>query len=323
METLSRRHRSKAFLARMTSVLFLMTTFSAAGKAEERSDGCGSNHSDPARIVERMLEVNSVWLNPQIERLKYRLIGCDPQADSPKSEYVSRVWIDGKNCRWEMDSTRHFPPDEPRELGYTLVIRDTEEMYLRAPHQKMLKNRNPARDVSKLRQGLTWSTAMHAVQHDGLPDGTTIVERRPTEEGEIIVLQMDLPNQRLNVGLGLYHLHFGQTGRPLGKVRLHLKLPQCVPVMEELVDQNVRVEYSSSQLLFDKQFAPETIRYIAEDTLRDGRTWELQARFMKLENLWLLDSAVNKQGGTTVKRLYLADVSTAKIDPQLFQFEGK
>ena len=55
-------------------------------------------------ILTRLLRVNSVWLDPQVERLSYALTGSGPEREDAKSHFASRVWLDGKNARWEMES---------------------------------------------------------------------------------------------------------------------------------------------------------------------------------------------------------------------------
>ena len=98
---------------------------------------------------------------------------------------------------------------------------------------KCLRTANPPRDLLRLQQGTTWETALHAVQRHGIPGDVQIVKRSPSEEGEVVVLAMDLGDHRMTVGLGQYHLHFGQSSRPLGQVKLHVKLPEHLPVAEE------------------------------------------------------------------------------------------
>jgi len=193
-------------------------------------------------------------------------------------------------------------------------------MYTRAPFEHMLQQRHPARDKRSLKIGIAWSTAMHALRQSGLPAGCRIVETRAADKGQIVVLLMDLRGRSV-VGLGLDQIFFGRAKMPLGKVRLHIRLPDYVPLLEEYVDGGVRVEYDPKFLEFGARRAPAAIKYILK-TAKIG-SWELEARFKEVKGLWLLDRAWNRQDGKAVAHLILSNVSTAAIDQQLFEFPSR
>ena len=96
---------------------------------------------------------------------------------------------------------------------------------------------------------------MHALRQYGPPAGCRIVETRATDKGPIVVLLMEMQG-RSAVGLGLDHVFFGRDKRPLGKVRLHIRLPDYVPLLEEYVDRGVRVEYDPKFLVLGERCAP-------------------------------------------------------------------
>jgi len=285
-------------------------------KASTRSDVDDSKIANPADIVHKLLEANSVWLEPPPTRVSYTLYGSSQLRDLT-AKTISRVWIDGDKMRWELDSDAPAFGDTRKTLAYTLICRAGEERYARAPTERLLKRRRPPRDRRSLKIGITWFTAMHALRQHGLPAGCRIVERHATDEGQIVVLLMELQG-RSEVGLGLDHVFFGSARMPLEKVRLHIRLSDYVPLLEEYVDRDVRVEYDPKFLVFGERRAPAAIKYVGK-TANIGH-WELEARFKEINGLWLLERAWNRQDGKTVAHLILSNVSTAAIEPQLFEF---
>ncbi len=151
-------------------------------------------------------------------------------------------------------------------------------------------------------------------QVTGLPDNCRLVERKREGDGEIVVLEMSFDVGYSRVGLGLGRMaNFGGIGSGLKHVRLHIRLPERIPVLEEiLVDDpapDVRVRYSEEFLRFGDQRAPKSISH--ESTLpgRDQR-WVLTARFQQAGDCWLLKDASNTIDGRLVSQLRIWDVST-------------
>ena len=296
--------------------LLLAAPICGQTKASGLNDVNDPKNANPADIVHKLLEVNSVWLDPPPNRLSYTLYGSSQLRDLT-AKSISRVWIDGDKMRWDMESDAPALGDVGKSRAYTLICRAGEEMYARAPTDRLLKRRRPARDRRSLKIGITWSTAMHALQQHGLSAGCRIVETRATDKGRIVVLLMDL-QERSAVGLGLDHVFYGSERMPLGRVRLHIRLPDYVPLLEEYVDRDVRIEYDPTFLVFGARRAPAAIKYVGK-TANIGR-WELEAHFKETKGLWLLGRAWNRQDGKTVAHLILSNVSTAAIDQQLFEF---
>jgi len=302
-------------------ICWLLLAAPVCGQTKDsgRNDVNDSKNANPADIVKKVLEVNSVWLDPTPNRLSYTLYGSSQLRDLT-AKTISRVWIDGDKMRWDLDSDTPASTDAEKTLAYTLICRAGEEMYTRAPFEHMLQQRHPARDKRSLKIGIAWSTAMHALRQSGLPAGCRIVETRAADKGPIVVLLMDMRGRSV-VGLGLDHIFFGRAKMPLGKVRLHIRLPDYVPLLEEYVDGGVRVEYDPKFLVFGARRAPAAIKCI-QKTAKFG-SWELEARFKEIKGLWLLDQAWNRQDGKAVAHLILSNVSTAAIDQQLFEFPSR
>jgi hypothetical protein len=308
--------RQSGPIAAVICVLLFAGPIFGQTKASGRNDVNDAKNANPADIVKRLLEVNSVWLDPRPSRLSYTLTGSLKMRDLT-SKTANRVWIDGDKMRWEMEDDAPASPETQKKLAYTLICRGGEEAYTRAPSDRMLKQRRPARDRRSLKQGITWSTAIHSLRQHGLPAGCRIVETKATDQGQIVVLLLEMKG-RSEVGLGLDHVYFGRVRMPLGQVRLHIRLPDYVPLLEEFLDRDVRIEYDPKFLVFGERRAPAAIKYVGK-SVHIGR-WELEAHFQEIKGVWLLDRALNRADGKTVAELILSNVSTAAIDPKLFEF---
>jgi hypothetical protein len=73
--------------------------------------------------------------------------------------------------------------------------------------------------------------------------------------------------------------------------------------------------------VFGERRAPAAIKYVAKPA-RIG-LWELEAHFQERNGVWLLDRAMNRQGGKTIAQLIVSNVSTAAIDQHLFEFPSR
>lgn len=294
------------FLRRL--LLALLSAGAAIGAdvahAQTRSKEA-SQDDEASAVLTKLLETNASWIDPKPQQLSYVLTA----KLKPDKTCINRVWIDGPNARWEMDGAMHVGGTEI-PLDYALVINDGHEGYSRGP-EKLLGPRRPQRDIRNLMQGITWATAIHAIQRTGVPTDAQVIDRNDKR----VVVEMDLPDQKINVGLGLFHQHFGQARMPIGRVRLHIDLPEHRLALEELVDRDVRIEYGTDQIVIANYRAPASITFVRK---QPNQTWELEARFKNSEEQWLLDRAFNRQDGNTVAELVLSDVSTKPVDQALF-----
>jgi hypothetical protein len=269
-----------------------------------------------AEILKKAVEVNDLWLNPKSERLSYVVTAT--LSEQPYS--INRVWIDGRNIRWEMDRKREDPG------SYALVIRGKSATYVKGP-EIILNKTVSAGDLRPFRQGITWRTAIHAIQQQGIPDDARVIERKKGNLGDIAVIEMtfpcrpdSVPDQRLNVGLGLRHVWLGQTTMPMGKVRLHIFLPDHFPILEEYPERNSQIRYGEEPLRFGNSLAPSSITYTRT---QEAKSWELAASFKKHDSVWLLEKAENRQEGKLMTTLRVSDVSTAPQDKSLFEVPAK
>ena len=281
------------------------------GVSASAQDNASAATESQAAILNKFVEVNGAWLNPKPARLSYVVTGTVKE-----EQYVNRVWIDGPDLRWEMDRKGENP------FEYAIVVGGDSAVYVKGP-ERLLKKQGPAGDIRAFRQGITWRTAVHAIQQQGVPDDAKVIDRKKGDRGETVVVEMSfpfrpmsVPDQRLNVGLGLRHTWLGQTQRPMGKVRLHLRLPEYFPVLEEYLDRNDQVQYGDEPIRLGDSLAPSSITYVG--ALNDGRKWELAAHFKKHDSVWLLERAENRLDGKVVTTLNVSDVSTAVADKELF-----
>jgi hypothetical protein len=97
----------------------------------------------------------------------------------------------------------------------------------------------------------------------------------------------------------------------LGRVKIHLRLPECTPLREEFLDRNVTVLYDPDFTGLAGCLAPTKIRFVAK--LQDSVSWVMQAQFQTRDGIWLLKDAQNIDGNETVKQMSVRDVSTAPI----------
>ncbi len=255
-------------------------------------------------IWEKVSKVNRAWLDPQTKHLSYTLVAGSPsRKDGP--EVIHRVWVSGNKARWEMEETT-----EAKRLNYTLVITPERSQYLRGP--EMLFNKPvPYRDLRSLRQAITWHTAIHALYETGIPDNCQMSIESEADGARVVVLKADLAGVRSKVGLGLYHLFLGSAEMPIGRVKVYVRLPDCIPFREEFVDRNITVLYDLDFMDLAGCLAPKKIRFVSK--LRDGTSWVLQAQFQARNGIWLLKEAQNVHGNEIVKQMSVGGVSTAPI----------
>jgi hypothetical protein len=213
-----------------------------------------------------------------------------------------------------MDAPKAGVDDE--DLSYLLVLTGDSEQYLKAPLQEMIRKPEKPRDLRTMIQGIQWRSAVHVLADGGLPERSSIVDRQAVQDGHILVLETDLGDARLDVGIGLYHVFYGSCDSAIKKVRVHIKVPEFIPVREELPACGAEIEYEPDFLRIADQRAPKTIRYIAK--LSDGAPWVLESHFREVRDLWLLDRAFNMHGGKKVSEMVLSDVSTEPIAPAVF-----
>ena len=165
-------------------------------------------------------------------------------------------------------------------------------------------------------QGIQWRSAVHVLADGGLPERSSIVDRRAVQDGHILVLETDLGDARFDVGIGLYHVFFGSCDSAIKKVRIHVKVPEFIPVREEFPAIGRQIEYEPDFLTIADQRAPKTIRFVAK--LSNGDPWVLEAHFTEVKDHWLLEKAYNMHAGEKVSEMVVSDVSTEAIDPAVF-----
>ena len=262
----------------------------------------------------RLAARNRVWLQPAVKNLSYTVLGKLIDGQTPESGTSSRVWISGKLARWQMDAPKAGVDDE--DWSYLLVLTGNSEQYLKAPLQEMIRKPEKPRDLRAMIQGIQWRSAVHVLADGGLPERSSIVDQRAVQDGHILVLETDLGDARLDVGIGLCHVFHGSCDSAINKVRIHVKVPEFIPVREEFPAIGREIEYEPDFLTIADQRAPKTIRFIGK--LSNGDPWVLESHFREVKGLWLLEKGYNMHGRKKVSEMVVSDVSTEPIDPAVF-----
>jgi hypothetical protein len=265
-----------------------------------------------------LFETNRAWLDPRPHHLTYTVTFAffAPNADPPFPEAVNRVWLSNDCARWEMNIRKPENDDKPQ--SYVLVKNGNKEAYLDAPHREMIGKSRPASDHSALAQGITWASSLQALAKHGLPQGSSIVERHDIRGGHVLVLETDLGKTRRNFGLGFFHFYAGHFEAPIGRVRIHIKTPEFIPIREEFLEDKSRIEYDPDFIVIGHQVAPKTIRYVRELPSSDAE-WILESHFRTVDGNWLLQKAYNIREGKVIVEMKVSKVSTRDIDPILFE----
>ncbi len=260
----------------------------------------------------KVLEVNRIWLDPHPPNLRYTLYMGDPAKGEGK-KYVNHVWVKGEMVRWEMSA------DGKKE--YVVIRSPEKEVYIDPQKPGSLDFHSPG-DTRYFSQGTTWYTGIHELIRNGLPANARIAERQKTAAGEVVVLEANVGESRGEVGLGIRHYWTGRSSFRLNHIRLHIRLPDYVPVLEEDFDKDgkkvAEIEFGPRFTRFGTQQAPEKLRFSLPGEMFPGLKWALEAHFEKVDGIWLLKEGLNLQNGKVKGRIFTSDVSTRPIDPEVF-----
>lgn len=272
-----------------------------------------------SQLWKRVIEANRHWLEPHPKRLRYQLAG-KVEVDQYKSEMINRVWIDHDRARWELAVSG----SDNESLQLALVIDGVQEQYVESNDPKRLTGPRPARNWSNLKQGIIFHTATHWLYQQGMPGNCRIAERRKDGDHEIVVLEADVDQASSRIGMGLFHVTYGSAAGRFNRVRLHIQLPQHVPVLEELSwqkDRSTLIQYGRSYHKVRGGYAPKRVTH--RQQLQHGRDdqtieWNLTATFQIIDEIWLLKNARNTQDDKPVASLTVTDVSTEPIAEKMF-----
>lgn len=281
-----------------------------------------------AQILQKVVDKNRFWLNPRPKSLRYTLTGGKPEPDD-NDKMVHQVSISGEKVRWEMDANvQPAGKSTVRTQEYTTLITPEETVWLRPKGAKTGAMTNVS-DSRRFRQGMTWQTAFHAIAAGGVPAKCRLVEETETKEGRVVVLEVEFDKAWASVGLGMYQLQYGAANWRMKKVRLHVRLPDYLPMREEYFDldtekiNNTTVSFGPEFIKVGENLAPKTMRYvqISDDAMQRRskfREWALEGQFHEIKGIWLLDKATNSQDGKIVRLMQVSEVSTAPILPNVF-----
>ncbi|MCX5771568.1 MAG: sigma-70 family RNA polymerase sigma factor, partial [Candidatus Hydrogenedentes bacterium] len=276
----------------------------AATAAEEPVD-----LTDPQDVWRKVVDVNNIWLDPHPKQVQYTFNMGGPEPGA-QPELIYRVWIDGDKGRFETDSLE--------------VIFDSRNSVYLQPPELLQKSPMPTEDASRFRQGVTWHTALHEFAEHGLPENARIVETRDTPAGKTIVIEAELEKTPGNVGFGLANMWFGESSFRIDRVRLHIQVPEFVPVLEEDFtrmpdggENKNRIEIGPEFIDFQNQSAPKVLAF--HTTFGDDIEWVLRAEFQKVDDVWILREGLNVHDGKLVNRVYVTNASTKPFSPDLVE----
>ncbi len=292
---------------------------------KNRPGGANVDITNPRAVWERVLAVNRVWLDPHPQHLSYTLYMGEPAPGNEK-QYINKVWVEGDdNLRWEMTSHVDKPRGGKVPENYRLVGSGGKELYLE-PADLRRWGLLPLEDVHSFGQGITLQTGIHYVVRNGLPDNARIVEIRETGSGKVVALEFDAREIPYSVALGLRgsHLAGGLFGRGDFRIRLHIQVPEFLPIRAEgFVSDDEKlyeIEFGPEFFHFDTERAPKTLRHRCTVSMFKEDQSVIEAHFQRVGNIWLLKEASSLKDGKIIAMMRTADISTESIAPTLFEF---
>ena len=234
-------------------------------------------------------------------------------------ELVSQVWVAGDRGHWELDGTYR---EEKRCIRMTF---DAEHAVYASP--EVMRDLSPLEmlNAATFRQGLAWHMGIHELVRLGLPDNARIAENRETDSGRVVVLEAEFEEARTFLGLGLRHLFLGRQRAVLKRIRLHVKVPEFEPIIEERSFKGTpnqyrsRIEIGPEYLDFGDQRAPASFTVTSTQGQAKKLGWTFRVGFQKVENVWLLREAEGELDGEVKCRLFTEGISTEPADPALFE----
>lgn len=269
----------------------------------------GTTVANPQEEWNKVLEVNRSWLDPHPRNLQYTLY-LDPM-DATMAIETEKVNIqDDKNWDWELIGEIDVRGNGKKELlEYTVQCRDGSETYL-TPEKLKARGAQPMGDTLPFRQGLEWECGIHYLARNGLPiENLQMFEKKGKED--ILLLYAFPTNARANIGLGLRNMYFGSTGYPIKMVRLYIRKPDYIPILEEdfndvtETSKVCEIDFGPEYYSLGTQKAPAVLRMRSMKSGFSSMTsWILEAQFQMQNNTWLLKEGLNIHDEKTVKRIY-------------------
>jgi|GEM_PF-3422947 len=295
------------------ALVFVLSNMAMAQKKDIQSVNEGFK---PEKVWEKFLEKNRVWIDPQVDTLFYTLNIWNPQKGKEEIT-TSKLWLSGKKVRWE--TTAKFGDSNPDNQYKFICLEDIEYCFF----PDKIETRSPLlSSVNSFKQGISWYTGIHVLAKNGLPESARIIDLKQTENGEVLILEADTGNKKVRTGLGLICIHFGAYTFPLHHIRLHIRIPDYLPVLEEHFNDKGekmgQVEFGTEFIDFGEQKAPKILRYVLEGPVFN-RKWSLEARFQKINDIWLLKEGFHYTGADIKNQAIVENVSTQAPDPELFE----
>ena len=301
--------------SRLVSVaaILLIVAFSPQSTAQDRLGNLTAG-----QVWDRVMAVNRLWLLPTAGCRSYVATSVPVNLNVDVREKVDRVWVCGRNARWEMGIRKSAEHDF--HTAVILVVRGEQEEYLKGARPNHFRGQ-PSNGVAHFVQGITWESSLHVIARHGLPENSKIISQKDIPGGRVLELQADVGREGgscMGLGLNNEYLQFGHNTAPSEGVRIHIKTPEFIPIKEEYLESDETMEFGADYFEIGDQRAPKTVRYLSE--LDDGTAWVIEANFQRIGDHWLLKEAKNIHGGVTIAKMTVSEFSTGPIEPSLFAF---
>lgn len=268
---------------------------------------------EAAEILEQVIEKNRFWLDPQPSSLSYTLVGLPAEPKPHPQQMVNRVMISFDRVRWDLDSE-----SDQRSANYTYDCTLAKAICLRAPNGVDRTRLPQVIDLRRFRQGIVWHTTLHSLMKTGVSRKSEIVKETTTDEGRVVEIETPLRNGDQEVGLGLYHVWYGHFQFSVRKARLHIRLPDLIPLYEEFIigrgQPTYLVSYGPEFIKIGEHSAPSKLRFASSD-----QSSVIEANFHDVKGVWVLDRATNTHNGKRVAEIRLLEVSVDPIPYEKFK----
>jgi len=278
----------------------------------------GLENLTAGQVWDRVMAVNRLWLLPTANCRSYVATSVPVNLNVDVREKVDRVWVCGRNARWEMGIRKSAEHDF--HTAVILVVRAEQEEYLKGARPNHFRGQ-PSNGVADFVQGIDWESSLHVIARRGLPENSKIISQKDVPGGRVLELQADLGREGgscMGVGLNNEYLEFGHNGARFKVVRIHIKTPEFIPIKEEYLGSDETMEFGTDYFEIGDQRAPKNVRYVSK--LDDGTAWVIEANFQRIGDHWLLKEAKNIHGGVTSAKMTVSEFSTGPIEPSLFAF---
>lgn len=299
-----------------TTLLLLLLGHSSAASDQQQN---------PEDVLNKLFQVNQIWLFPKPAPLRYGLVIVDygHKKETRKPYYVHILDQD----RARLDSIKFHTIWE-----HLAIFSKDREAHVFQMDKKPIHRNVPKGDFRFLQQGYSLDTGLHVLgnhrEHFNLniqketKDPTTIVleAQLKTEPGEPI------KHFIVRYGHDLYCIWWGFDVRyEIRKIKIGVQLPHYIPLYEEIIGRNDKllfdVKYGPEFFQVGKQRAPKTLHAQPHTRVRHGFEGTAKAEFQIVNGNWLIKSARLLRKEKVVAETYSQEISCEPISPDGFNIQ--